>query len=110
MPFANWVGFMLVYTWFFPIKKKKENCCFGHSNDFAFGLWCLFTNCILEKWKGFRDESSILVLTLLEGELVMRGCDENPSFFSSVLFVEGFGLMRVVCASLVKGMLLANVK
>ena len=44
---------------------------------------CKFPNLKVES---FRDELSILDLTLLVGELALRGCDENS------LFSVGFSL------------------
>ena len=54
--------------WFFFIKKKKGNSCFGHSNDFVFSLRVVYLQTdYLKSGKVFHDETLILDLTLLEG-------------------------------------------
>ena len=45
-------------------ERIKKNNSFGYSSGFSFGTWCLFVNCLLGKWKSFREESSLLSLTL----------------------------------------------
>ena len=40
-------------------------------------MWCLFVNCLLEKRKGFHDESPLLSLTPFGVTLPLHRCDEN---------------------------------